>query len=439
MMKITIVAIFFALMVVPMQAQEGPDSLSYGDGVPDDIDGQPVLSLTPVADGDVYAYSYLNWNWANWGMHETMGAGWHPVGGEKRAYLNFDVPTDLGFNRAVLKLYQYHNAGPVHTLGVYRVTGPWDEGTDTYHSGAVEETAASGELCWMQQPSFDPVPVATFTSATAVPAWVDVDITSLVQQWQDGTLNYGLMIKTANEHPTASDPVAMSGFYTKEHSSEPEEVVSVKQTVCASADPSFTEGSQFKRAGFTIGGTVPQKVTIISEVNADNFGIVGADGVRAYERRDGKSSGSLTLVPGSYTLFCNGGGAMGLMSASVCIAYPVVEVTPQQAKGPILELSKTTVSVKQTVCASADPSFTEGSQFKRAGFTIGGTVPQKVTIISEVNADNFGIVGADGVRAYERRDGKSSGSLTLVPGNYTLSCNGGGAMGLMSASVCIAY
>jgi len=170
-----------------------------------------------VADGDVYAYSYRNWNWANWGMYETMGAGWHPTGGEKRAYLRFDLPAGLGISRAVLKLYQYHSAGPVHSLGVYRVTSSWEEGTGTYHSGEVEETAAPGELCWKQQPSFDPVPVATFTSATAVPAWVEVDITSLVQQWQGGTPNYGLVIKTTNEHPTASNPEAKSGFCTKEH------------------------------------------------------------------------------------------------------------------------------------------------------------------------------------------------------------------------------
>jgi hypothetical protein len=146
-----------------------------------------------------------------------MGAGWHPAGGERRAYLRFDLPAGLDISRAVLKLYQYHRTGQVHSLGVYRVTTPWEEGTCTYHSGEVEETAAPGELCWMQQPSFDPVPVATFTSATAVPAWVEVDITSLVQQWQGGTPNYGLVVKTTKEHPTASDPEAMSRFYTKEH------------------------------------------------------------------------------------------------------------------------------------------------------------------------------------------------------------------------------
>ncbi|MBW2600062.1 MAG: DNRLRE domain-containing protein [Deltaproteobacteria bacterium] len=145
-----------------------------------------------------------------------MGAGWNPTGGEKRAYLKFDLPAGLGSSRAVLKLYQDNMAGSVHTLGVYRVTSPWNEGTGIYDSGEVEQTAAPGELCWMQQPSFNPVPVATFNSATNVPAWVEVDITSLVQQWQTGTPNYGLVIKTTNDYPTKSDPESMSAFCTKE-------------------------------------------------------------------------------------------------------------------------------------------------------------------------------------------------------------------------------
>lgn len=170
--------------------------------------------LYPVADGDVYAYSYRNWNWANWGQNVTMGAGWNPTGGGRRSYLRFDLPASQGFSRAVLRLYQYHSAGSVHSLGVYRVTSQWNEGTDTYHSGQVEEKADPGELCWMQQPSFDPVPVATFNSANTVPAWVDIDITSLVQKWQGGTANYGLMIKRTNDNPTYE---SASAYLTKEN------------------------------------------------------------------------------------------------------------------------------------------------------------------------------------------------------------------------------
>ncbi|MBN1197476.1 MAG: hypothetical protein JXA62_08730, partial [Candidatus Aminicenantes bacterium] len=77
--------------------------------------------LYSVADGEVYAFSYRNWNWANAGKSMNMGAGWHPAGGEKRAYLRFELPSDVDAGHAVLKLYQNHSAGPVHELGVYRV------------------------------------------------------------------------------------------------------------------------------------------------------------------------------------------------------------------------------------------------------------------------------------------------------------------------------
>ncbi|HDP96015.1 MAG TPA: DNRLRE domain-containing protein [Candidatus Aminicenantes bacterium] len=172
--------------------------------------------LYPVADGEVYAFSYRNWNWANAGKSVNMGAGWHPAGGEKRAYLRFELSADVVVGRAVLKLYQNHSAGPVHELGVYRVTGPWEEGSQTYHSGQVEAKAKPGELCWMQQPAFDTSPEAVFMSASSIPAWTEVDITALVRKWQAGESNCGLVIKTTLTDPTSSDPEAKSQFATRE-------------------------------------------------------------------------------------------------------------------------------------------------------------------------------------------------------------------------------
>lgn len=95
----------------------------------------------------------------------------------------------------------------------------------------------------------------------------------------------------------------------------------LKNIVCASAKPSFTGGSQFKRAKFTIGGTEPQRIKITS--SAENFAIKKEYGGLVYQVIDGTSWGNLTLEPGSYILSCNGGGAMGLMSATVCIENPV--------------------------------------------------------------------------------------------------------------------
>ena len=99
-----------------------------------------------------------------------------------------------------------------------------------------------------------------------------------------------------------------------------------KQTVSASAKPSITEGSVFKRAEFTIGGTQPLTIKVIQP--AENFAIKEAYGKVVYQVVDGKSWGSKTLEPGDYVLSCNGGGAMGLMSASVSIEYPVAAAPP---------------------------------------------------------------------------------------------------------------
>ena len=98
-------------------------------------------------------------------------------------------------------------------LGVHRVTGPWSEGADVYHSGRVERTAAPGELSWEQQPPFDPSPIATFQPA-ATPTWIAVDVTALVNDWLAGDPNYGVVVKgvppltgpTWYIFPTREDP-----------------------------------------------------------------------------------------------------------------------------------------------------------------------------------------------------------------------------------------
>ena len=108
----------------------------------------------------------------------------------------------------------------------------------------------------------------------------------------------------------------------------------LKQIVCASAKPSFTEGSKFKRAKFTIGGTEPQRIKITLS-NADNFAIKKEYGGLVYQVIKGTSWGNLTLEPGSYILSCNGGGALGLMSASVCIENPMVDQSPPLNLPPV--------------------------------------------------------------------------------------------------------
>ena len=175
-----------------------------------------IIRLYPTADSHVFAYSYRNWNNANWGKWGIIGAGWQVPGGEKRAYLKFDLPK-VPVKRAILKLYLYNIGGSnTATLGVYRVLEPWNEGTDTYHPGKVERTAKEGEITWNNQPAFDPHPVVTFKPPAEINRWVFVDITPLVRMWLSGKPNYGLMIKMV-ETPHAGLSESIYNFWSREY------------------------------------------------------------------------------------------------------------------------------------------------------------------------------------------------------------------------------
>ncbi len=172
--------------------------------------------LSPIADSHVYAYSYSNWNRANWGKYEVLGAGWNPTGGEKRSYLKFDVSgiDKSTFEKAVLKLYHYHNAGTqAAELGVYTVRSSWNEGNGTYKPANI---ATSGEICWINQPSIDPYPVAYFNPGASTNKFIEVDITTLVKSWLNGMPNHGMAIKAGENY--VSGPESMYGFYAREHS-----------------------------------------------------------------------------------------------------------------------------------------------------------------------------------------------------------------------------
>jgi hypothetical protein len=83
-------------------------------------------------------------------------------------------------------------------LGIHQVTSSWREGAGEYHSGQDERPAAPGELSWVQQPSFQPRPVATFTPPLKGPAWIEVDLSPLVNQWLSGAApNHGIAVMLA--------------------------------------------------------------------------------------------------------------------------------------------------------------------------------------------------------------------------------------------------
>lgn len=174
------------------------------------------LTLEPSADSHVYAYSYQDWNASNWGKYEVLGAGWHPVGGEKRTFLKFDLSgIDLKkVASAKLRLYRYHLAGNgAKPLGVYRITSPWQEGRGTYKPASA---ALPGEITWLNQPGFDPQTRQSFSSVGAEPVFIEVDITWLIEAWVSGFENHGIMLRPLG-NPGASSPEAMFGFHSREH------------------------------------------------------------------------------------------------------------------------------------------------------------------------------------------------------------------------------
>jgi hypothetical protein len=129
-------------------------------------------------------------------------------------------------------------------------------------------------------------------------------------------------------------------------------------SVCASAKPSITGGSEFERAKFTIGGTLPQEVRIYSP--AENFAIVKEHGGIVYQVIDGKSWGSRTLDPGTYILSCSGGGAIGLMSATVCIEYPGIVETPTGTEENLPEVEHSSVLPEVSTGKESKPSLPQG-------------------------------------------------------------------------------
>ncbi|MCF6356180.1 MAG: DNRLRE domain-containing protein [Draconibacterium sp.] len=171
-------------------------------------------TLFPIADSHVYAYNYSGWNKANWGKYEQLGAGWNPTGGEKRAFLKFDV-SGIDFNnfeKATLKLYHIHTGGGnAVELGVYPIHGPWTEGRGTYKPASA---ALPGELTWNNQPKIAQYPTVYFNPGQGSNKWVEVDVTTLVKAWLEGFPNHGMVIKAGENYIGKSE--AQYGFYSRE-------------------------------------------------------------------------------------------------------------------------------------------------------------------------------------------------------------------------------
>ena len=141
----------------------------------------------------------------NSGSSTELGIGYTTWGGKWRAYLQFDlssVPINARIIDAYPTLYQHKSLDTgSFTVGLYRVTSDWEEGTIT----------------WNNQPTSSTVVEASCTVYDGFTGWRTwYNIGDLVQGWLDGSItNQGMLLKATTDE-TSLTMIAMfwSSDYT---------------------------------------------------------------------------------------------------------------------------------------------------------------------------------------------------------------------------------
>ncbi|MFJ6737403.1 DNRLRE domain-containing protein [Streptomyces sp. NPDC091279] len=125
-----------------------------------------------------------------------------------RAYLKFDVSKFAGtdITSATMKLYNYYSStcsasGPA--TQARRITSNW----------------SSSSVTWSAQPSTTTTGMATNSghwgySSSCPAAWSNWDLQSIVQTWVDGSPNYGLQLRSADESDSTTWRRFRSANYT---------------------------------------------------------------------------------------------------------------------------------------------------------------------------------------------------------------------------------
>lgn len=161
------------------------------------------ITLQPDAEGidSIVETAFPDNNYGIWPMAAVGNSASTII----RMYIEFDlssIPADVRITDADLTLYQYFTNGSDNfTIGLYAVTGDWDEST----------------IDWDPQPiSSTDVEITNSITAGAT-TWESWDIDTLVQGWLDGTItNYGMMLKDIDE----SSVNTIAYFYTSNYTTD---------------------------------------------------------------------------------------------------------------------------------------------------------------------------------------------------------------------------
>jgi RHS repeat-associated protein len=189
---------------------------------------------------------------------QELKSGTYDAGSDvARAYLKFDVSKFAGkhITAATMSLYNYYSA-TCSTSGAVtqarRITSTW----------------SSSSITWGAQPSTTTTGVATNTGhwgySSSCPAnWSNWNLQSIVQAWADGSTNYGLQLRSADETDSTTWRRFRSANYTTSGYA-PKLVVtynSYATTASAAISPSQVNAYNGKRYVTSLTPSLSAKVT----------------------------------------------------------------------------------------------------------------------------------------------------------------------------------
>jgi hypothetical protein len=164
---------------------------------------QSTITLQPDTEGMDGAVGTANPS-ANYGdlSYSVIGGTVSDVG---RTYIKFKpltIPANARVVDANLKLYQYATFGTDNfTIGLYKITGDWDESTIT----------------WNLQPTSSTDAEITINITAGATTWKSWNIYTLVQSWLDGDItNYGMVLKDTEEFLVNT----VAYFYTSDYTTD---------------------------------------------------------------------------------------------------------------------------------------------------------------------------------------------------------------------------
>lgn len=209
------------------------------------------LEIPAQADAQTYEGSANN----NFGVNGNLrvdGAS----GNKRYTYLRFDLDrflpagaTPSQVKRAVMRLF-VNDVGTAGSFSVYYPTATWNEGTKS--SG----TAGTDELKWTGQPGVGDSMGSVSVAASDKQKFIPIDITSVVQDWLNGTPNRGLVLRafgTANIYFDSKENVD-----TSHHPVLDVELVSSEPSdpnLNAIADGTWTGSNSITTVGTVTSGT----------------------------------------------------------------------------------------------------------------------------------------------------------------------------------------